>query len=237
MVPHHLAIIMDGNRRWAKQRRLEILRGHSQGSSVLKEISKSAHKKGISYLTVFAFSTENWKRPQAEVKGLIELMRRFLMQDMESLITDNVKLRIIGDISVFDQDLQALFQDAMARTAANDGLNLSIAVNYGGKQDLMQAFASLAGDETSLAEGTEAAVKARLQTKDLPNIDLLVRTGGEYRISNFILWESAYAELYFTDCYWPDFSEAELDKALEAFDGRQRRFGGDDMPQQSSKKA
>ena len=114
-------------------------------------------------------------------------MRRFLMQDMESLITDNVKLRIIGDISVFDQDLQALFQDAMARTAANDGLNLSIAVNYGGKQDLMQAFASLAGDETSMAEGTEVAVKARLQTKDLPNIDLLVRTGGEYRISNFIL--------------------------------------------------
>jgi len=237
MVPHHLAIIMDGNRRWAKQRRLEILRGHNQGSSVLKEISKSAHEKGISYLTVFAFSTENWKRPQAEVKGLIELMRRFLMQDMESLITDNVKLRIIGDISVFDQDLQALFEDAMAQTAANDGLNLSIAVNYGGKQDLMQALSSLAGDELSHAEGTEEAVKVRLQTKELPNIDLLVRTGGEYRISNFILWESAYAELYFTDCYWPDFTEAELDKALEAFEGRKRRFGGDDMPQQSSKEA
>jgi len=237
MVPHHLAIIMDGNRRWAKQRRLEILRGHNQGTTTLKTIAKSAHEKGISYLTVFAFSTENWKRPQAEVKGLIELMRRFLMQDMESLITDNVKLRIIGDISVFDQDLQALFEDAMAQTAANDGLNLSIAVNYGGKQDLMQALSSLAGDELSHAEGTEAAVKACLQTKELPNIDLLVRTGGEYRISNFILWESAYAELYFTDCYWPDFSEAELDKALEAFEGRKRRFGGDDMPQQSSKKA
>ena len=237
MVPHHLAIIMDGNRRWAKQRRLEILRGHNQGSTTLKTISKAAYAKGISYLTVFAFSTENWKRPQAEVKGLIELMRRFLMQDMESLITDNVKLRIIGDISVFDQDLQALFQDAMERTSVNDGLNLSIAINYGGKQDLMQAFASLVGDELSPSESLETAVKSHLQTRELPNIDLLIRTGGEYRISNFILWESAYAELYFTDCYWPDFSEAELDRALTAFEGRKRRFGGDDLPEQSSKKA
>ena len=225
MIPHHIAIIMDGNRRWAKQRRFEILRGHSTGTTTLKEIARHAHERGVKFLTTFAFSSENWRRPKIEVNGLIELMRRFLMQDLDTLMTDNVRLRIIGDLSPFDTDLQKLFAEAVSLTANNTGLNLTIAVNYGGQQDFLQAAQKMQEKGIDL-EGV-ADVKAHMQTADLPSVDLLIRTGGEQRISNFLLWDSAYAELYFSPKFWPDFADEDLDAALADFANRDRRFGGD----------
>ena len=236
MLPHHLAIIMDGNRRWAKQRRFDILRGHNQGTENLRQITKYAHERDIRYLTVFAFSTENWRRPKQEVKGLIELMRRFLMQDIDRLVSDNVRLRIMGNLGAFDDELQKLFQEAVDVTASNTGINLTIAVNYGGKQDILQAAHKLAKQE-ELSFFKEDDLKSSLQTALLPEVDFLIRTGGERRLSNFLLWDSAYAELYFSDKYWPDFSEADLDKALADFQVRQRRYGGDIVPEPESQKA
>ena len=237
MVPHHIAIIMDGNRRWAREHRFDVLKGHSQGSNTLKDIAEHAQKIGVDYLTVFAFSTENWRRPQREVNALIELMRRFLMQDLESLISDNVRLRIIGDLAPFDRDLRALFEDAVKQTSTNTGLQLTVAINYGGKQDLMQAMQKVASENPDLKEISEEDLKSALQTSDLPEIDLLIRTGGEYRLSNFILWDSAYAELYFSEKYWPDFTGADLDEAIDNFANRQRRFGGDVIEDVQSRKA
>ena len=236
MHPHHLAIIMDGNRRWAKQRRFDILRGHNQGTENLRKITKLAHDRDIRYLTVFAFSTENWRRPKQEVKGLIELMRRFLMQDIDRLVSDNVRLRIMGNLGAFDNELQKLFQEAVDVTASNTGINLTIAVNYGGKQDILQAARKLAKqDEIGFFKDDD--LKSSLQTALLPEVDFLIRTGGERRLSNFLLWDSAYAELYFSDKYWPDFSEADLDNALADFQARQRRYGGDIVPEPESQKA
>ena len=236
MLPHHLAIIMDGNRRWAKQRRFDILRGHNQGTENLRQITKYAHERDIRYLTVFAFSTENWRRPKQEVKGLIELMRRFLMQDIDRLVSDNVRLRIMGNLGAFDDELQKLFQEAVDVTASNTGINLTIAVNYGGKQDILQAARKLAKQE-EIGFFKEDDLKSSLQTALLPEVDFLIRTGGERRLSNFLLWDSAYAELYFSDKYWPDFSEADLDSALADFQARQRRYGGDIVPEPESQKA
>ena len=237
MIPHHVAIIMDGNRRWAKERRFDVIKGHNQGSNTLNEIARHAQQTGVTFLTVFAFSTENWRRPQREVNALIELMRRFLMQDLETLISDNVRLRIIGDLAPFDPDLRRLFDVAVNQTSVNDGLQLTIAINYGGKQDLMQAVQSLVAQNEGQAEISEDAIKAALQTSELPAIDLLIRTGGEFRLSNFILWDSAYAELYFSDKYWPDFLSADFDEALHHFQNRQRRFGGDAVTQVLNRKA
>lgn len=237
MAPHHVAIIMDGNRRWAKERRFDVIKGHSQGSNTLNDIARHAQQTGVKFLTVFAFSTENWRRPQREVNALIDLMRRFLMQDLETLISDNVRLRIIGDLSPFDTDLRRLFDDAVKQTSQNTALQLTIAINYGGKQDLIQAMQSLTSELPSNTQIDEDKVKAALQTSDLPAIDLLIRTGGEYRLSNFILWDSAYAELYFTDKYWPDFSASDFDEALNDFQNRQRRFGGDVVDQMINRKA
>ncbi len=235
MAPQHVAIIMDGNRRWAKQHRFEALRGHSQGTNTMKMIARHAYECGVSYLTVFAFSTENWNRPSLEVAGLIELMRRFLMQDLEALISDNVKLRIIGDLTAFDDDLVALFSEAERQTASNTGLNLTVAVNYGGQQDMLQAVQRLAkaGAPTETLED----IKGAMQTSELPNVDLVIRSGGEQRLSNFLLWDSAYAELYFSNKYWPDFTKDDFDRALADFINRDRRFGGDSVVEKASLKA
>ena len=233
MSSFHVAIIMDGNRRWAKQRRFEVLRGHRQGTNTIKEIARHAYDVGVTHLTAFAFSSENWKRPKIEVAGLIDLMKRFLMQDLETLISDNVKLRIIGDITAFDSDLQALFIEAQAATSQNTGLNLTIAINYGGQQDIAQAMQKAAEqamkqNETALLQPHD--VKPYLQTRDLPSLDLLIRTGGEKRLSNFLLWDCAYAELFFSDKLWPDFTTEDLDQIIREFGERDRRFGGDTMP-------
>ena len=235
MIPQHVAIIMDGNRRWAKQRRLDALRGHSQGTNIIKSIARHAHERGISHLTAFAFSTENWNRPQIEVKGLIELMRRFLMQDLESLISDNVKLHVIGDLTAFDADLQALFAAAQNRTASNSGLVLTVAVNYGGQQDMAQALQSL--QNKGIDAPTTDDVKAAMQTAFLPAVDLMIRTGGEKRLSNFLLWDCAYAELHFSEKFWPDFTNYDFDKALSDYGNRDRRYGGDSAATNASLKA
>ena len=224
MSAQHVAIIMDGNRRWAKQRQFEVLRGHSSGTTTLKSIARHAFDNGVTHLTTFAFSTENWRRPQIEVSGLIELMKRFLMQDIETLIRDNVKLRVIGDVSRFDAELQGLFQQAQDVTSGNTGLNLTIAVNYGGQQDFLQAVQNL--QRRGEPAESIADVKAAMQSSFLPPVDLLIRTGGEKRISNFLLWDIAYAELHFSEKFWPDFTAHDFDLALSDYDKRDRRFGG-----------
>ena len=235
MAPQHVAIIMDGNRRWAKQHRFEALRGHSQGTNTMKMIARHAYECGVSYLTVFAFSTENWSRPALEVNGLIDLMRRFLMQDLEALISDNVKLRIIGDLSAFDTDLVSLFSEAERQTASNTGLNLTVAVNYGGQQDMLQAVQCLT--EAGMKAETLDDIKAAMQTSELPSVDLVIRSGGEQRLSNFLLWDSAYSELHFSNKYWPDFTNDDFDRALADYHNRDRRFGGDTVAEKASLKA
>ena len=231
MVPNHLAIIMDGNRRWARGHALDIAIGHNEGSQTLKKICKAVSNQAINYLTVFAFSSENWSRSTKEIDALMGLMRRFLMQEVDELVTQNVRLRIIGDRSVFDDELQKLFSMVEQKTRNNSGLVLTIAVNYGGRQDIAQAVVALANQ---LSKGFDVheeravtAVKSHLMTQDLPDVDLLIRTGGEKRISNFLLWDASYAELYFSDKLWPDFSETDLKSALDDYGTRNRRFGGD----------
>ncbi|MEC8744082.1 MAG: polyprenyl diphosphate synthase [Pseudomonadota bacterium] len=231
MVPNHLAIIMDGNRRWARGHALDIAIGHNEGAQTLKKICKAVSNQAINYLTVFAFSSENWSRSTKEIDALMGLMRRFLMQEVDELVTQNVRLRIIGDRSVFDDEMQKLFSMVEQKTRNNSGLVLTIAVNYGGRQDIAQAVVALANQ---LSKGFDVheeravtAVKSHLMTQDLPDVDLLIRTGGEKRISNFLLWDISYAELYFSDKLWPDFSETDLKSALDDYGTRKRRFGGD----------
>ena len=229
----HLAIIMDGNRRWARSQGLNALAGHQQGADSLQTIARAVGARGIPYLTVFAFSSENWKRSPMEVSGLIALMRRFLQREVDTLISENVRLRIVGDWSRFDSDMVTLFQQAETRTATNTGLILSVCLNYSGQNDILQAAEAHAKSKADNAEkGKDSPLsadgfKAHLMTAHLPPVDLLIRTGNEYRISNFLLWDSAYAELYFSSKNWPEFNEHDLDLALSDFNVRQRRFGGD----------
>ena len=230
--PHHLAIIMDGNRRWAKSHRLAALRGHQQGAETLKSVARHAHQHGIRWLTAFAFSFENWSRPKPEIDGLMALLRRFLENDISELHEQNVKLRAIGGRSRFGSRLSDLIDDAEQQTAGNTGLNLTLALDYGGRQELTNAARQLA---TEVSRGiirsddiNEDMLKSRMASAALPEIDLLIRTGGEQRISNFMLWDMSYAELYFSPVFWPDFSQEDLDRALLEFAGRDRRFGGGD---------
>ena len=230
--PEHIAIIMDGNRRWARSRTLDVLQGHNQGAQTLKTITRYVAEQGIGWLTVFAFSSENWKRSEREVGALLRLMKRFLMNETDQLVRENVRLRIIGDTTVFDPELQGLFEAVERNTQNNTGLNLNIAVNYGGRADIARAAGKMARDiaEADIPDGHIAAedmLKSYLYTSELPDIDLLIRTGGEMRVSNFLLWELSYAELYFTSTCWPEFSASDIDAALSEFSRRNRRFGGD----------
>ena len=231
MIPHHVAIIMDGNRRWARAHQLEVLRGHAKGSDNLQKIARACYENEVTFLTCFAFSSENWRRSSFEVDGLIRLMKEFLRDDVPKLQKDNVKLRIIGDLSPFDDDLQALFEQAVNDTSANTGLNLTIAVNYGGQQDMLSAVKKL--QEQNNINPTLDDIKLAMQTSALPKVDLLIRTGGERRISNFMLWDCAYAEYYFSDKFWPDFNEIDLTDAFADFESRDRRFGGDSKEQKA----
>lgn len=231
MIPHHVAIIMDGNRRWARAHQLEVLRGHAKGSENLQKIARACYENEVAFLTCFAFSSENWRRSSFEVDGLIRLMKQFLREDVPQLQKDNVKLRIIGDLSPFDDDLQASFEQAVNDTSANTGLNLTIAVNYGGQQDMLSAVRKL--QEQNNINPTLDDIKLAMQTSALPKVDLLIRTGGERRISNFMLWDCAYAEYYFSDKFWPDFNEIDLTDAFADFESRDRRFGGDSKEQKA----
>ena len=224
-VPRHVAIIMDGNGRWAKQRRLPRLAGHRAGVEAVRRVTRAARAMGVEALTLYAFSSENWRRPEEEVSDLMGLLRLFIRSDLDELARENVRLRVIGDYKRFSPDLVSLVESAIARTAGNDGPILAIALNYGAQAELAAAVRRLAA-RLPADQIDEAAIEAELDTAALPPLDLLIRTSGEQRLSNFLLWQAAYAELLFVDTLWPDFDGDALADAIAAFSRRQRRYGG-----------
>ncbi len=229
-VPRHVAIIMDGNGRWAKRRLLPRFAGHKAGVDAVRRIARAARSLGIEALTLYAFSSENWRRPETEISDLMGLLRIFLRKDLAELVSDNVRLRVIGDYRRFAPDLVAMIDDAIARTESNSGPILAIALNYGAQAELVEATkrlaARVAAGEMTADAITPDAIEAELQTNGLPPLDLVIRTSGEQRLSNFLLWQAAYAELLFVDTLWPDFDEAALADAVAEFGRRNRRFGG-----------
>ena len=229
-MPRHIAIIMDGNGRWARKRGLPRKLGHSAGAEAFRTISRYCDKLGFEQLTVFAFSTENWKRPDDEVEGIMNLLRKYLKDSCAQLAAENVRLRFLGDIEVLPQDIQELIEQNKTISDKCDGIIVNICVNYGGRLDIVRAAQKLAqkvkDGELEPSEITEEMLSRNLWTKGLPDPDLLIRTGAESRISNFLLWQSAYSELYFTETLFPDFSPDKLDEAIKWFSGRKRRYGG-----------
>lgn len=229
ILPHHVAIIMDGNGRWAKQRGKLRIVGHHSGVKAVRAAIRYAIEHQISALTLYAFSSENWNRPSKEVSGLMSLFVRALSKEVTELQARNVQLRIIGDKSRFSEQLQMMMAKAEADTAMNTGLVLNIAANYGGRWDITQAAKAIATrvlqGNLALDEVTEAQMEQHICLNDLPPVDLVIRTGGEHRISNYLLWQIAYAEFYFTDVLWPDFDETTFNAALKDFAQRERRFG------------
>lgn len=228
-LPRHIAIIMDGNGRWAKKRFLPRTAGHRAGVTAVRKVVEHCAKKGVEALTLFAFSSENWRRPPQEVSVLMGLFLATLERETDKLHENNVRLRVIGQRAAFAQDLQGRIAAAEELTRENTGLNLVIAANYGGRWDILQAAQRLAEEVAagtlSPRDITSELLEARLSLTDLPEPDLFIRTGGEQRISNFLLWQLAYTELYFTPTLWPDFDENSLEQALAAYASRQRRFG------------
>jgi len=227
--PRHVAIIMDGNGRWASRRRLPRFAGHKAGVETVKEVVRACGEKGVEVLTLFAFSSENWRRPQEEVGLLMGLFMTALDQQVRKLHENNIRLRIIGDRSAFSRTLQQRIEAAEVLTGGNSGLNLVIAANYGGRWDVVQAARTIATRVSAGAlspdEVDSTLLQSLLSISDLPEPDLFIRTGGEKRVSNFLLWHLAYTELYFTDTLWPDFDRQAFDGALASFATRQRRFG------------
>jgi len=228
-VPVHVAIIMDGNGRWATKRFLPRAAGHVRGVQSVRRVVEACGKRGVKYLTLFAFSSENWRRPQEEVSLLMRLFVQTLEKEVGKLEEQGVRLRVIGDLSAFEPGLQALIRQAEARTAHNSALNLTIAANYGGRWDILQAMQRVAGEHADLStashDALEQALGRHLSMAWAPEPDLFIRTGGEQRISNFLVWQLAYTELYFTDDYWPDFGAREIDAAFKWYRTRERRFG------------
>jgi undecaprenyl diphosphate synthase len=224
--PRHVAIIMDGNGRWAKKRFLPRVAGHGRGVESVREITKACAQRGIEFLTLFAFSSENWRRPADEVTVLKQLFRLALEQEAEKLRANGIRLRVVGNIAPFGEDILELVRRAETVTAGGRRLTLTVAANYGGRWDLVQAFNRLALDAPErLGRVEERDIEARLSMSYAPEPDLFIRTGGEKRISNFLLWQLAYTELYFTDTLWPDFNAEALDLAIRSFRQRERRFG------------
>ena len=218
----HVAIIMDGNGRWAKKRHLPRAVGHQRGVEAVRTLVRAAREMGLEALTLYAFSTENWRRSEDEVSTLMGLLKRYIQEDLAEFVANNVRLRIIGDYRVLARDIVELLDDALTRTAGNDGTTLVVALNYGSQDEIARAAAKAA------AKGaiTPESIEAELDTAGLPPLDLLIRTSGEVRLSNFLLWQAAYAEMIFTDVLWPDFKPAHLADALEEFAKRERRYGG-----------
>jgi undecaprenyl diphosphate synthase len=229
-IPQHVAIIMDGNGRWAKKRGLPRTMGHAQGARVVEQILEDADHMGIRYLTVYAFSTENWTRPDSEVKALMNLLRTYMKTSLAKCARNNVRIRVIGDKSRLDSDLQASIANLEKETASNTGIGFQIAINYGSRDEIIRAVRKASqkvkDSELNPEDITEDMISDELDTAGIPDPDLLIRTGGEQRISNFLLWQTAYSELYFCDAAWPDFNKAELEKAVDAFNNRERRYGG-----------
>jgi undecaprenyl diphosphate synthase len=225
-VPRHVAIVMDGNGRWAKKRFMPRFFGHKQGVDALVRTVQACADRGIEYLTVFAFSSENWKRPSEEVSGLMGLVLVAVSKYLTKLAKEGVRIRIIGDRSAVSDKVRAAWDHAEGATAHNRRITLSVAFNYGGRWDIVQACRQAIAAGIAPAELDEAKLGSLMAMSDAPDPDLFIRTGGEVRVSNFLLWQIAYSELFFTECLWPDFGEAELDAAIAAFAARDRRFGG-----------
>ena len=233
-IPQHVAIIMDGNGRWAQSRGLPRLAGHKQGIEAVRRSIKTAHQSGVRYLTLYAFSAENWQRPPGEVKELMDLLRFYLRGEIATLHKEGIRLRVIGDRQRLAYDVVQLIDHAEKLTAGNGHLDLIIALSYGSRQEIVRAMQRLA---KPLAEGAlqpadldESMISAVLDTAGVPDPDLMIRTSGEQRLSNFLLWQAAYAELYFTDLHWPDFGEAEFKAALQVYASRERRYGALNAP-------
>ncbi len=218
----HVAIIMDGNGRWAKKRHLPRAMGHKKGVETVRNIVRAAGECGINTLSLYAFSSENWKRPEEEISDLMGLLRSFIKSDIDEFAANDVRLKIIGNYKALAPDIVSMLDDAMARTAGNKQLTLAVALNYGSQDELVRA----ANAAAAKGDITETTIAAHLDTADMIPLDLLIRTSGEQRLSNFMLWQAAYAEFWFTDTLWPDFSKAELMQALGDFEARDRRYGG-----------
>lgn len=229
-MPTHIAIIMDGNGRWAKSRFLPRTAGHKAGVETIRKVVKEADRLGIQYLTLYAFSTENWKRPKLEVDALMNLLVTYLRNEIDELHKNNVKLTAVGDFEKLPEACVKELHSAMDKTKDNTGVHLNLALNYGGRNDIREAVVEIAKEykegKMSLEDITEERIKKHLSTGEIPDPDLVIRTSGEQRLSNFLLWDIAYSEFYYTDIHWPDFDGEELEKAIYAYQKRDRRFGG-----------
>lgn len=229
VIPRHVAIIMDGNGRWAKDRGMKRTDGHRAGVKVIEKIVKRAKESGVDFLTLYAFSTENWSRPKEEVDFLMSMLKRYIRNELDSMTRQNIKINIIGDRSYFDDEMQALFDRVEVRSKDNNGLNLMVALNYGSKQEILNAVKLTVEDIDNglinVEDINEKYFESKLYTSGTPDVDLMIRTSGEKRLSNFLLWQCAYAEFIFFDKLWPDFSEVDIDDAIIKFSQRNRRFG------------
>ncbi len=225
-IPAHVAIIMDGNGRWALRRGLPRLAGHRAGTENIRRVIECFARHGVKYLTLYAFSTENWSRPEEEVQGLMEILKEVLDREVENLHRQGARLLHIGNLEVLDPDLQAAVRRAIHLTRANDRITVAVAFNYGGRAEILEAVRRIIAAGVRPEEVTEELFARYLHTAGLPDPDLIIRTAGEQRLSNFLIWQAAYAEYYFTPVLWPDFDEAEVARALEAYARRERRFGG-----------
>jgi undecaprenyl diphosphate synthase len=228
-LPRHVAIIMDGNGRWARQKAMNRVRGHEEGAESVREIVRTSRRIGISYLTLYAFSEENWKRPAYEIQALMKLLKRFLSSEIDEMMENGIRLNAIGRTHKLPKDVHTLLLEAIDRTSNNRDMVLTIALSYGGRQEILDGVRHLAEQvrkgDLSVEDITEKRLSEALYTADMPDPDLLIRTSGEFRVSNFLLWQVAYAEFYFTPTLWPDFREQEYLAAIEAYQGRERRFG------------
>jgi undecaprenyl diphosphate synthase len=236
-VPRHVAIIMDGNGRWARRQRLPRIAGHRRGAEAVRAAVRACVARGIEYLTLFAFSSENWRRPPEEVALLMKLFKTALSSEVEKLHSNGVRLKVVGDTRRFDPKIRKLIAEGEERTAANTTLTLTIAANYGGRWDILQAATRLLQESPALREIEEQRIAPYLAMSYAPEPDLFIRTGGEQRISNFLLWQLAYTELYFTETLWPDFDAAALDAAIASYRSRERRFGRTSEQLEQSKRA
>ena len=229
-VPKHIAIILDGNGRWAKRKHLPRKAGHAEGARNVERICRAAKDLGVEYITMYAFSTENWKRPQEEVDALMDLLESELRSSIKRSMKNNLRMRVIGDKNVLSESFRQAIKELEETTAGNTGLDVSIALNYGSRDEIVRMVKAVSKDvasgSLSADEITEEFISQRLDTHMVPDPDLLIRTGGEQRLSNYLLWQLAYAEFYFTDVTWPDFDKKELQKAIEYFNHVDRRFGG-----------
>ena len=229
-IPQHIAIILDGNGRWAKAKGMPRNYGHTAGARNVETVCQAAHDLGVKYVTMYAFSTENWNRPEGEVEALMKLLESYLKNCIKTADKNNMRVRVIGDTTRLSERFQERIRELEAASAKNDGLNLQIAINYGSRDEMTRAMRRMSEDvaagKRKPEEITESVVEEYLDTAGIPDPDLLIRTSGELRLSNFLLWQLAYSEFYFTDVPWPDFHKEELERAIEAYNKRDRRFGG-----------